>query len=232
MRPFHLLALLLSLLLVPGLARGQAPASPPVESPEPPPDTVSPPPLTPVEEAPPEDAEPAPGVPRGDPAGGPSLGRGFLELVGGGTLAVLAGYATLSLGAEQCDGDSDACVISVFLLTASSTLLAAPLGVYATGSLLDGQGSLGATFLGSLIGAGVGFGSGLLLAATGGGVTLLLLGIPLGALIGSVVGYEVVSSNGGSVAARRGAPASGPRMMPTVGVTPRGGLVGGLVGRF
>jgi hypothetical protein len=190
-----------------------------------------------MDEAPPEppaeDPEPSPAAPREGASGGLRLGPGFLELLGGATLAVLGGYATLRLSSEECGGDSDACVLSVFLLTASSTLVTAPLGVYLTGSLLDGQGSLGSTFLGSLIGAGAGLGSGILLAVTTGGFGLLLLGLPLGALIGAVIGYERSVTGVTSVAARPpGAPASGLRMIPTVGVTPRGGLVGGLVGSF
>jgi hypothetical protein len=227
MRPFSVIALLLALLLVPGPARGQTPE----ESPEPPPDTLSPPPLTPAEEAPPEapTEEPAPSSdgPLQAPPGGSSTGRIFLELLGGGTLVILAGYATLSITSDSCNGDFGGCLVASFLLTMASATAAAPLGVYLTGTLLDGQGSIGSTFLGSLIGAGVGLGSGLVLALSGVGGTLLVFGVPVFALTGSVIGYELSATD-----VRSGATASGMRVVPTLGTTRHGGLVGGLVGSF
>jgi hypothetical protein len=225
----------------------ELPAPPPPAPPEP--EVPAAPPPTPVEEAPPapRDRHPmAPSVPEYVPSPPPprsslSLGteplavpfvRGLLEISGG--FAVTAGHMVLVELATgtNCFVDSDGCFLTAALVTLASGA-AAPLGASAVGAVLGGEGKLWAAYLGAAIGMGFG-----LVVATPtiafdrGGVLLAVAG-PIGAIVGSAIGYELSHRH-----ARRGgfrdARAQGPgvRWMPVVGASAHGGLVGGMVGSF
>lgn len=94
--------------------------------------------------------------------------------------------------------------------------IAAPLGVLLSGWLFDGDGSGLATFVGDLLGAGIGAAAVLFGGQDG---TPLLFALPL---VGSVVGYEVTSPSSRSAV----------QVSATFSPTRDGGGVVGLAGRF
>jgi len=98
--------------------------------------------------------------------------------------------------------------------------------VYAMGSVLSGEGSLWPTMLGGAAGMTTGLAA---LAASGG---LTWYSVPLLTAVGAVIGYEISNAF-----VRAGRPSrrdefSGLQVLPVVGRTPEGGILGGLVGRF
>lgn len=116
--------------------------------------------------------------------------RAFLE----GTAGLLAGGA-LFVGAIAVGGDS-------FLVAAPLALATAPLAIYGVGSLLGGNGSLGATFAGLGIGLAASLGVDLLslplLAGSGvAGLESFLMFALISAavcpVIGAAIGYEISS---------------------------------------
>lgn len=94
--------------------------------------------------------------------------------------------------------------------------LAAPLGVLLSGWLFDGDGSGLATFVGDLLGGGIGVAAVLFGGQDG---TPLLFALPL---VGSVVGYEVTSPSSRSAV----------QVSATFAPTRDGGGIVGLSGRF
>lgn len=167
---------------------------------------------------------------------GPALGSGILEFLGGGIAAAglgVVGTAVLlgTLGAA-CAGEGCA-IAALYLGGGLGAIIGAPVGVILTGALLGREGGIGMTLFGYMVGGTVGILGYRGLSAghgNGNGAILLMLSMPL---IGAVVGYEFSHAANVSGAApaqplrRRSA-----HWTPVAGVTPRGGFVGGLAGRF
>jgi hypothetical protein len=125
-------------------------------------------------------------------------------------------------------GDNPACAIAAGTGLSVSYAVGVTLGVTFVGNRLGGQGDGVLTFLSALAGAAVGSGIGIASQSTG----ALILGLALGPLIGATVGYELshtvkTQPLGPELQAR-----SGFRVMPVLGATPGGGILGGLAGRF
>ena len=129
-----------------------------------------------------------------------------------------------SFSCSTCGNDSE--VIGGGLISLAGYTMGAALGVKLMGNVFDGEGR----FLHALLGAGAGFGAGLLgalpLIETEGGWAIPLIVFPL---IGAAVGYELSHS---SEIQRRAEESPLVMVLPSVGVSPTGGVIAGLVGRF
>ncbi len=101
-------------------------------------------------------------------------------------------------------------------------------GVALMGKVFGGKGDLMMTFFSALAGAAVGAGIGIASQSVG----VLILGMALGPIIGATVAYELSHSMNTQPSGLRPQARSGFGVMPVVGTTPRGGILGGLAGRF
>lgn len=159
------------------------------------------------------------------------LVRGLLE-ISGGTAVTLGHMVLVELATgTNCFEDTDGCALTAFLVTFVGAA-AAPLGASAVGAVMGGEGKLWAAYLGAAIGLGVGVITTIPTIAFDHGTVLAVAG-PIGAIIGSAIGYELShrrARRGGSLFAGQRGP--GVRMVPVVGATAHGGLVGGMVGSF
>lgn len=235
-------------LLVPGLGSAQSaeewtPYTPPAE------ETVPPPPLVPAEEplpAPPLPAAQAPTetLPKGEIIPRQRLGprgeedRGSLRLVLTPWSGVIMGMAgvivgivpTAIVGAPLCAAvdDKRACSVAIGTALSVSYAVGVTLGVSIVGRMTGGEGDGLMTFYAAVAGAAVGAGIGVATQSTAG----LVLGLALVPVLFAATAYELshhmaMQSVGMELQAR-----SRFGVMPVVGVTPRGGLLGGLAGRF
>jgi hypothetical protein len=142
-----------------------------------------------------------------------------------GTVAAAPGVLLMadSFSCSTCGNDSE--ILGGGLLSLAGFTLGGTLGVKLMGSLFGGEGR----YVHTLAGAGVGFGAGLLamlpLITTEGGWAIPLIACPI---IGAVVGYELSHSS------ERERKAASPAVvvLPSVGVSPLGGVIAGMVGRF
>ncbi|KFE69620.1 hypothetical protein [Hyalangium minutum] len=242
----NLLALLTLLVVVglPAVGNAQA-ADAPATSSQP---ATAPPLITaPPEAAPAEQTSPAEQAPSDRPLRGHLLPpewqsrrpNYFVPRVLAGTvLGTLAGTGGLIGGfliglalEKDCNPFDDVCSSDeIFVQTAPALLatgLLSSLTVYGIGSALHGEGALSTTLWGGFAGTGLGA---LLMVATQsyGGIVL----IPPLAAIGALVAYELSDSEWEreQVKARLGG--TSVQLVPVVGVTQGGGVLGGLAGRF
>jgi hypothetical protein len=160
--------------------------------------------------------------------GVPRPARIILELAGGAVGGALMTVATFPTIDKLCPRED--CLGTIYLVGLTGTAFGVSLGVYGTGTLLSGRG----TFLGSLAGVAIGTGTGLITGLALENDSALLIGIAAGALAGSAIGYELSRLPGTApVAPRSSQPlATGVQVVPIVGVSPAGGLIGGLAGLF
>ncbi len=103
---------------------------------------------------------------------------------------------------------------------------AGSLSVYGMGSFLNGQGELWPTMLGGALGTG------LSIAIVASGADYAWISAPLSPAIGAVVGYEISNSLQRSALEEDAEAGTVLQLMPVVGRTPEGGILGGLMGRF
>jgi hypothetical protein len=241
MSPPRFVPLLLCLLLpLPGLAQSPAPHEqpvPPVTLPPlvPAPSEPSDSPLASPDEAGPEDS------PRGeiirrewrpdtDPS--PTFPRLLLEVLGGtvgatvgfipGGLLILSAFCT-----DRCDGAESRAILGLGLALAGIAGGTA-VGITGAGSLLHAEGEYWPTAGGAAIGTLVGSIVGLVLASSV--EEAALIPVLVGPLMGGMIAYEL--SHSGAVSRRQRPPFSRPQVVPMATVTPRGGFIGGLAGRF
>lgn len=151
---------------------------------------------------------------------GPLVGLVF------GTVLAVPGVFLMadSFSCSTCADDGE--ILAGGLVSLLGYTTGAALGVKLMGSVFDGEGR----FLYTLLGAGAGFGAGLVamlpLIETEGGWAVPLLIFPL---VGAVVGYEMSDT---SERKAQTEPYLNVRVLPSVGVSPTGGVIAGLVGRF
>ncbi|MBN1207598.1 MAG: hypothetical protein JXB05_22210 [Myxococcaceae bacterium] len=210
-------------------------------------EATTPPPLVPAPTPPSVPAPPAPSralakeenTPS-EPAVRPSGNLTALRLIAtsgsgavGGFVAIFAGIVPSAVVAIPFCASTDfedepPCAVSIATALSLSYSVGVTLGVTFTGKLLGGQGDGLVTFFGALAGAAVGGGIGV----ASENAAALTLGLTLGPLLFAAIGYEVSHS----MATRPFEPGlearAGFRVMPVVGTTPRGGVLGGLAGRF
>ncbi|HEX8700022.1 MAG TPA: hypothetical protein VF815_14355 [Myxococcaceae bacterium] len=159
--------------------------------------------------------------------GGPFAG--IIGSVGGAMAgAIVSGFILLPFCLDSLrDLESNrGCLVGFSALASVGATLGATGTVYLMGEVFGGRGRFLPALLGGLVGTSLGAVSG----TVSGNTLVLVLGLGIGPIIGSVVGYEVSHSLEEPVAEpRRG---GGIEVMPMVSATPRGGILGGLVGRF
>jgi hypothetical protein len=214
------------------------------------PPEVAAPPDVPVEEAasapPPRDRHPmAPSVPEytprpPEPRSTLSLNteplavpvvRGILEVSGGAAVSLAHLMLVELVTGTHCLQGGDRCALTVVLGTLATGGIA-PLGASAVGAVLGGEGKLWAAYLGGAIGMGLGLVATSPTIAFDRGFAISIAG-PIGAILGSAIGYELSHRwvmRGGDRLARSSGPAV--RMVPVVGASAHGGLVGGMAGSF
>lgn len=218
----------------------QSRASPPSQAAQAAPVTTSPP-LVPAHAQPQEPALPEERAPREDvpqlvPVTRFPPGRVALQSLGG----FAAGYGLLAAGGAiigdvPCGENDRDCFLKGLLLTIPIYSTGLSLGVHTIGRFMDGQGR----FLPTLIGAAAGSGAGMLLFLSG-NVTVGVLGILLLPIPGAVIGYGISQPEFGP---GPGEPEgdydeedeyarAGLQLTPLLGVTPQGGLFGGISARF
>ena len=150
---------------------------------------------------------------------GAELGLGALTGLGG--LFIGAGLVGPSLCAALGNGGSaGSCLTEGIAGAGLGVMLTVPLGVFWGGNLAGGDGRLGFTYLGALVG---GAASGLLMAATwsSSAALLTILLMPLLPYLGSIIAYEMsVSPEPPKVTL------GGTRLQPLLSISPRGGFVG------
>jgi hypothetical protein len=187
------------------------------------PQPIPPPPLLPAPEG--SEAEPPEGqlFPREfeteqPPGENFTVGRGALELLGGAVVGSGVAVVAMLLTSIAIDPgcSSESCILTLFIVGPTAALFAIPLGVYGVGRLMNGQGGYGATLLGTVVGTGLGITAAVALKEG----TAAVVAVIAGPLLGAVVGYELSHAY-----SQRG-------VSPTIGLSPTGGVVVGLSGRF
>lgn len=224
----HSLALLVLCLLVwvPTLSHAQSEQVPAPAS--------DAPTLPPLVTAPEEPEEPPRGelIPRrqasAEAGPDPFIPRLVLSPILGGVAASCGALLGLVLGvmADGCDLFDGGCN-GVVLVAPTVVLgtLAGSLSVYGMGSFLNGQGNLGPTLLGGVLGMGAAVA--LVLASP-----FTLYAAPLAVGLGATIGYELSNSSVRSNAVPERDQFAGVQVVPVFGRTPEGGILGGLAGRF
>jgi hypothetical protein len=257
MSPWRLVVCLT--LLLPGLGFAQTPDewtpyTPPAEETVPPPPLVPAPPLPQPPPPPPAPSRPPPTaqapkeevpegeiIPRDPVAQRADSAQTAMRIIitpwsGAitGMMGVIIGsIPTAIVALPFCLGSRDfedepQCAIAVGTGLSVTYTVGVTLGVTFVGKLIGGQGDGVMTFLAALAGAAAGSGIGIATRSTG----ALILGMAVGPILCAVAGYEIshslfMQSAGPGFQAR-----SGFRVMPMAGITPGGGILGGLVGRF
>jgi hypothetical protein len=122
------------------------------------------------------------------------------------------------VGAQELD--EPRCAITAIMGLALSYSVGASVGISFTGGVLGGRGDFVLTLLGSIAGAALGAGIGIATRSTEG----MILALSICPLIGAVVGYEVSHSQAFGL--------EGVQLAPVFGATLRGGILGGIAGRF
>lgn len=144
---------------------------------------------------------------------GPELAGGVLGAVAGSAVgslfvgAIVAGLASCTDESPRCGSEAS---LGVFLgLAATSVLLSVPAGVSVAGNAAGGDGSYGASLLGTLVGATAGWVPfGVFLAFTegahdAGGVAAVLAGAAtITTIAGAIVGFELSTDTGSARATR------------------------------
>ncbi len=157
------------------------------------------------------------------------VGR-FLASTGVGTLATLVGAAVgvvLLVSLTDCspfEGDcSEAVTLAPIVLSGG---LFGTSAVFGIGHATNGRGTLKETFFGGAMGTG----ASLLIYGLTDGEGIFLM--PLGPVIGAAIGYAISNAEERSKLEQARTASGGLQLMPVVGRTPEGGILGGLVGRF
>ncbi|WP_164007333.1 hypothetical protein [Pyxidicoccus trucidator] len=213
-----------------------------------PPEAVSVPPLVPAEPAPAPELTPIPDLlsepldlREPEPRSGSTMPlalRGLLESLGAGATGAVGGVLGMVALVGVSDCGSEDCLGPILFGALGGAALGLPLGVFAVGRLLGVRGGLGSSYLGMLVGGGGALLASVLINSSieNGDGSVVLLSVPLAAVLGSVVGFELsedLSPSQSRPEPRRG-PSSSPALLlvPSAGTTPHGGFIGGFSGRF
>lgn len=165
---------------------------------------------------------------------GPTAPRLLLELVGGSvgaSVGIIPGGLLLFsavLCGDSCEGGEDSRAILGLGLGLAGLAGGAALGITGAGSLLHGEGEYWPTAGGAAVGTLIG--SLLALGLASSANELAIIPFIAGPVVGGMIGYELSHSN--ALARRQRNRALTPTVMPVATVTPHGGVLGGLAGRF
>jgi hypothetical protein len=142
-------------------------------------------------------------------------GFGALTTVGGGFAGTLVGLAVCPLFGHQ--NQKFGCLGDMLLGGAAGLVLGLPLGIWWGGNIAGGDGGLGYTYLGALVGT---VGTVLVLGTASQLPFVAALGFVL-PVVGGILGYELsMSPEAPSVAL------GGTRLQPLLSASSRGGFVG------
>lgn len=159
------------------------------------------------------------------------ISRIMLELLGGTVLGIAGGFpgAALAVGEAFCDGcGSEAGFLAGVSLSFVGLTVGSALGIKGLGSLLDGEGRFLSTLAGTTLGGLGGLGLGLIIAFAGS--ELWILPVLAGPILGGIIAYE--NSHANFLQEHSAPSASGTSVIPVISVSPQGGIIGGLAGRF
>jgi hypothetical protein len=163
---------------------------------------------------------------------GLKLSRIMLEFLGGTVLGLVGGIpgAVIAIEAAFCDGcGSDAGFLAGASLSFAGLTLGSALGIKGLGSLLDGEGRFLTTLVGTSLGALGGLALGFIVGL-GAGSELWFIPALAGPIVGGIIAYE--NSHANALRELSAPSPSGAAVLPVVSVSPQGGIIGGLVGRF
>lgn len=148
-----------------------------------------------------------------------------------GTGGLVGGYLLGVALNNDCDIFDDVCGSETLFAQVAPALLAtgllSSLTVYGISNALYGKGSLTATLLGGSAGTGLGVLLMFAIHSYGG-----ILAIPPMAAIGAIIAYELSDSEWEREQTKAWLGGASVQLVPVVGMTPGGGVLGGLVGRF
>ncbi len=134
-----------------------------------------------------------------------TAGGGFVGMLGGVGVCLALGHQTQYLG----------CLADMLIGGAAGLALGLPLGIWLGGNIAGGDGGIGYTYLGAVVG---GVGTVLILALAQSPVAILGFALPI---LGGILGYELSMSPEAPSLALGGA-----RLQPLLSISPRGGFVG------
>jgi hypothetical protein len=115
----------------------------------------------------------------------PSMGRIAGELLLGGLVGAGGALVGLLMGAAICEDSGQSCDAWAIGGAYAGSIAAIPFGVRAAGAIGDQTGSLGATYLGGLLG-----GAGGLLMLANGRSSITAVGLVLAPSVGAVIGFN------------------------------------------
>lgn len=159
-------------------------------------------------------------------------GRVTLEFLGGSVLGIAGGIpgAVLAISAGFCDGcESLGGFFAGVSLSFAGLTVGSALGIKAMGSLLGGEGRFLTTLAGTSLGGVSGLGLGLIIGFAAGS-ELWIIPTLVGPIVGGIIAYELSHAN--ALQARSEPSSPGMGVIPVVSVSPGGGIIGGLAGRF
>lgn len=158
--------------------------------------------------------------------------RSLLDVAGAGVVTLGSAVLMDLVSGTRCFRERETlCALNAFVVTFLSVSATAPVGVWAVGSMLGGEGKLWAAYMGSALGMGLGLVGTMPTLAFGSGVILAVAG-PIGAVLGATIAYEVSHRLSRRQASLSVARSSGVRVTPVLGASPRGSLLGGMAGSF
>lgn len=163
---------------------------------------------------------------------GLTTGRVTLEFLGGSVLGLAAGIpgAIIAINGAFCDGcGSESEFFAGVSLSFAGLTLGSALGIKGMGSLLGGEGRFLGTLAGTSIGGLSGLGLGLIIGFVAGS-ELWIIPTLAGPIVGGLIAYELSHAN--ALEGRSALSSSGTGVIPVVSVSPGGGIIGGLTGRF
>jgi hypothetical protein len=163
------------------------------------------------------------------------LPRVLVEAVGGvlgGAVMGLAGFLTGAPALRNVSCTSgEVCIAPLVLIMIPAAFVGIPVSVQHFAEPWGGRGEFLPALGGSLLGTGAGFISGLSSGSTGG----LIASLIIGPITGAILGYEIshaLNKRRASAAGAMSSAKAGPRVVPVIGATPRGGFLGGFAGSF
>ncbi|WP_224366606.1 hypothetical protein [Hyalangium versicolor] len=164
------------------------------------------------------------------------LPRVLSEIFGGAVGGIGMGLVGLIVSVSalenvDCEADADVCFATVAIITVPAAFVGIPMGVQMAGDGLGGRGK----FLPALGGAILGMGVGAIYGMSSDDSGPLVVGLLVGPLVGAILGYEIsnaLESQGAHLARDASPRRKGPQVVPVVGATPRGGILGGLSATF
>ena len=153
----------------------------------------------------------------------------LLGTLGGGIGTIPGAIFGSSVCFNEC-GSVDPAASVGMALGAVGALIGCAATINLTGDWLGGQGDFWPTALGTLLGALGGVGIAVLAFSSGEVNLVAVFAVLFGPAVGGVIAYEI--SHARNTRAAPATSSSGPRIVPVLTASRRGGFIGGLAGSF